>query len=492
MKIPYVLLFTATLSLVQCKARISSIKAVGGCSINPEPTVEDSLSKAVKSHCNPDFDAMMVSAGCQALGRALVGEGGHMIKVTPRKIDVYECQEGLKVWLASPDEIITTVAEENGPSTHQFYKGRDGQFKFMGDSFSQHECKKCHVMGELNIKEMPDPWENWAAEIGNGKHLIEQEEFLEGKAMFNAATVETEAFFSHQDVARAFAERVKVGREPFANASIKQVLKSLFCDTKVQLGSFVNDGNAQLEPGLILHTKLQRHFSGTFPVSMAGWLEVFKKRGISVPFAEKTSDPDKMRIGFFPGTSPRRSNLDDEIANKLLDAGMIDNKLVIAAYMVDYPNAVFSKRRCAVWNFLPEDRFRDVASPAQLRDRLTATLKSRSEPEAKEFLKNLTEVANVNFNDQEEKDEYLLKTTFPFTEQCRNNPRSVINNLDDLYLLMRAKTVKAASFPILEKFTLTMFPEHEKFQSPELKAEAENFRLDENCELDRGGITPSP
>ncbi|MGE0174344.1 MAG: hypothetical protein AB7T49_16225 [Oligoflexales bacterium] len=477
--------------LIQCKSvgKSSSVKAAVNCSIEGSPT-PDSLVAATQTSCNTDFEAMMTGAGCTFKGRALVSETAHYFASDARTIDLFICGEE-DVWFSHPDEFITTI-KEGDDTIHQFYKGDGGNFKFLGNSFDDHQCKKCHTHGELNMKELLAPWANWDSEriSQGGMRLKNRDDLLKGKPRLDATGIEGKVKVSQRNIASAKIKRMMAGQPPFENVSVKDALTPLFCETTVELISADPKGQGALEGsdesiphGFVINSELEPF---SYKLNMKKWKKTFENRGIGVKPAERSDDPDALKIGLFPFITPKRPAMDTSYAQELWTQKVIDSALFFSALLVDFRNPIFSKMRCGIVGELPTTPIKNFATAAALREELQSRFSSSSLPGARLLGTYLQESASANLANAEGVASFVNPKIQPYLEKCKTNKKSFINNLDDLYLTLRARTARAAELPIMEDSAFAMFPEGEKLKSPELKEEGQKFQINEQCELEKG------
>ncbi|MGE0173357.1 MAG: hypothetical protein AB7T49_11240 [Oligoflexales bacterium] len=478
------------LFLIQCKSidRKSRINTAETCELSGFPK-SDAFSSAVNANCNADFGAMMEQSGCKLEGRSLINETGHYFPAAPestRKIDFYACGESF-VMLSHPDEIIANVLD-GADEILQYYKGSNGSFKFLGNSFDEHECKTCHDHGQLNMKEIETPWPNWSSVALDGKPLVNQGELLQGAPFFDAFFLESMVEDSQKNLANTAIKRMKAGERPFEDTTVKDALKPLFCDSTVELIALSSTENPQtfIDLRIFIDDKLRETAGGSFgslKIDLTKWNEIFDRRNISVEPALKSSDPDRMKIGFFPMIALRKPGMDTRYVAALETNNVIDKGIALAAALVDFPNPVQSKLRCEIFDQLPTSKIKKFKTPQKLRKELESTLAKSTHPGAKNFASNLKAMEELDLTNDEEVKSFVRGKIERYMESCKTNPKSIANNLDDLYLTLRSRVVRATKMPIMEEFALGMFPESEKLRNKTYQAEGEKFRVSETCEL---------
>ncbi len=207
------------------------------------------------------------------------------------------------------------------------------------------------------------------------------------------------------------------------------------------------------------------------PAFIENYQGYLNAQGIATPAAAA------QRHSKFHGIIPSRSFADDDFVSRLVAEGMVEEKLALAVLMVDFPNPVFSTRRCTLLEKIPStplasfktgETFNAAAITEAVRSSM-ATNKGASEELLSKLKSSNAQLATQVSN---------------YLDRCRDKANALIDPAK-AYRLMRAKNqrlvVHADEFA-LEGFVLKMFPDAEKLKAQAYKSDLE-LGLTEQCSL---------
>jgi len=180
----------------------------------------------------------------------------------------------------------------------------------------------------------------------------------------------------------------------------------------------------------------------------------------------------------FPGIFPTRSFIDDDFVQRLVLENVVEEKLALAILMVDFPNPLFSKKRCSLLGRVPETSLKALSNssgspdPKMITDEVVKGM-SDAGPAGIELKTNL---------DKSGKDFGLRIASY--LKKCATGPERIAD-ADKAYRLLRAKNQKLISNAnkfAIESFVMKMFPESENLVAKTYASE-EDLGLSEECGL---------
>ncbi|MGE0174602.1 MAG: hypothetical protein AB7T49_17540 [Oligoflexales bacterium] len=520
MKIFLVLLTGFVLVSIGCKGRgpnskIKELAADGFCQLIGQDEIDDPIAKIASANCNTNVEKMLYDAGCSSDGRALIAENNFAHGA--RTIDVFNCSaEGSspnlgrggapnadnQIFFSHPDEMLTFSHK-----THviNFYKYEEGNLHFKGNSFSpDNPCKKCHVMGGMVMKELSAPWVNWLNGRGGDDSPVDltllgtdskgvQRKLFEPPLM--EAAVRTAAF----NVAEAYKKSVVSGSPTLPNQTLQDVLKPLFCTVEINLANTVMpEGGSEVDHLQFAITPLYLDFlsrsgmGGTPTLAPSPGLEKVK----AYFAAHNLSSKNYFAIVPEEGGTPLTFIQNYIMSMDISSPPFLEERLFAAIRLIDYPNHIFSKRRCGLWKQVPATPMSSLKTAADITKAVTNAFASSSDADAKEFVRYIAKSdpnlpPGGHFRIVGQKGEQLATA-------CAQ-PGSAIQDIDKLYRLFRARLVPLLQekplkyfdrihvvehFPGNENSPSKMFPEYQDIIDGKY-ADEEGLGLNEKCDLVR-------
>ena len=328
------------------------------------------------------------------------------------------------VFVAHPDELI---AMDHNTNLLNFYKRKGGVYEFVGDSFTkQNPCRECHTYGELIMKELPDPWTNWLPSVFSSitpemREILGKDPNGNPRLPFGGKSMESIVRKFSAPILKSYSEKIMAQQEPFTNITVKEVVKPLFCDSGVTLekvGDFFNSGRSQLFDPPVALRSLAIDFEINQP-DLPDGSQYATEHGLDIPGA----------FGLMIGKSFGEDRL-------ISHQTVINKPLGVAASMVDFPNGIFSKKRCGIWKHIPETRFGDANSGGALNAHLIETMAGNTNADVQEFLGYLKR-SGANLAELEGE----FKTRYgKFLDKCRD-ANSAIRKIEKVYPLYRARVI---------------------------------------------------
>ncbi|MGE0174460.1 MAG: hypothetical protein AB7T49_16815 [Oligoflexales bacterium] len=406
------------------------------CGISGSGNPQDALTEAAATNCDPNPEKMMLDKGCFNRGRTIIAEKDNK---QARKIDVFQCSPvtgtndfdiKTSVFFSHPDELISF---DKNTSLHNFYKLKGVTYEFQGDSFSnQNKCRECHAYGELVMKELPDPWHNWigrsvSAEVQEivGKDLTGQpRRAIEGTVM------ETIVKESINLVADGYASRTKSGAAPLENITVKEVLKPLFCETGVTILDKASGNPFNPHNFIFLPRSPLVSIAGQFMAPGPG------SKLPKLPNGEQYASENGLEIPTAYGPAIGESFIQAKVVSQLVSTGVIEESLPVAAALVDWPNAIFSTKRCGIWKQIPETKMSEVQGGKAVNEMLLSELANSDNADVQEFVANLKK-SSENLNGVKDEFKTRLGT---FLAKCKEEG-SAISQIEKFYPLYRSKLI---------------------------------------------------
>jgi hypothetical protein len=509
-------LLMLSFSLVACKAREPDSKAMNGvgqpCQFQPVEGVNDQITRAAKA----DPETMLLAANCKHLGRNMVAEKSRTQGF--RTIDAFQCPpieagsddgdlfsgDSMKnfVFFAHPNEMITSSQKD---SAFHYYKIEDGRLNFKGNSFTKgNPCLKCHATGGLVMKELAFPWRHW---LGNAfeEEPTDEEKAVVGvdrqgqpRKIFAGPFVEQAVRVAGGLVAQAYKKGLLEGREELKNETLSDLLKPLFCTVDINIATHIDGMSFTGNDNSNSHPEVHAEFIGDSliidpinPISIStDWdtLETFPSADAIREYLAKKGIPGDIVAIPTPGegSMARFRMLPFEEAGRAI----IDPSIVVAARLVDFPNPIFSKKRCGLWKHIPPTPISELATPKAIKDKLKSSFAGVNEAAAKEFLEYVDEKMDSTFNMN------VMVRIGEFVDACVAEG-SALRNIDQLYRLVRARTIPLLQttplkyfqkievvehFPNNENSPSKVFPEYQAIIDGKFSAD-EGLALNEKCQL---------
>jgi hypothetical protein len=339
------------------------------------------------------------------------------------------------------------------------------------------------------MKELPDPWPNWLGRAGADAAtlaVIGKDSAGNPRHAVTGPTMEAVVEESIETTAKAFVAKIKDPEES-ANVSLKEVLKPIFCETGVTILGPTQENPFDFRHLIYLPPAPIRDLAGDF--LKPGQLNKMAK----LPSGEDYAAQHNLEIPSAFGPILSESKAKDVFIRNLQIQDVIDESLVVAASMVDFPNALYSKRRCGLLNRIPDISMNNLGSSKAVSDHLLDKMQDNDSVDVQEFVVNL-KAAKANLPEVKEK---FTKKLGIFLDKCRKED-SAVRQIDKLYALYRAKLIpylqKAkplkhfVKLPIIEHFPgkpnspSAMFSEAQKIVDG-VYAEQEGLGLTEECQL---------
>jgi hypothetical protein len=360
-------------------------------------------------------------------------------------------------------------------TAHRGAKG-DADFVFSGTSFQMatddetqqgfagsHPCLLCHTNGVMVMKELENPWMNWTPqgqpEPKNTDALNKLGTLGDQRSFFVAKELEAAVRQSATAIADERAARAKAGPPASAMAipdfsvglpitrpaTLRDLLKPLFCETEVNLLTTIPplpDANAAPEDKVIVVPErlfVAKELSERFKFGIATvidsdkWRALFAAKGVSTPARNLTHGEVPERAMLMPS----RAIADIEVGRSLVKAQVLEPAVANAAMMVDFQNSIFSRPRCSLAALVPATDLGELRSAAgfdaaKVTKLLRDAMGAAGTAPAKEFL------ANLDATSDQQKAAYRV-----FTKACQNtdNPKRITapENLGDLFNLIQAR-----------------------------------------------------
>jgi len=252
---------------------------------------------------------------------------------------------------------VEMIGRAEGDGVFNYYElNRDGSYTFFGDSKdfvtsgytcdaatgtcssdntkkgkpgtgSPKMCASCHVSGGLIMKELASPWLHWTAGFPNGsEEVVKKNKSVLGEQQpgENLELSAVRPSFDDYNTKRATW---------LAEKGAKEILRPIACtlDVNVDSGLFSGTIVASSQLGF-----------GSLNLDDATYNKV--KKSLKQRLAGVSGKDDTA----FEFTYPRKGEIDENYAEKLIEAGILDDNLLAGILGVDFTRPVFSGARCAV------------------------------------------------------------------------------------------------------------------------------------------------
>lgn len=483
------------------------------CQFEPQEGIEDAISAAATAGCNTDAEKMLLAAQCEPAGRNIIAEKTRDQGF--RTIDSFKCPsidvnspgqispsmqlKGM-VFFSHPDEMIT---EDPKTGALHFYKYEEGKLNFQGNSFTKgNPCLRCHTMGGLVMKELAFPWRNW---LGNrfDDPTAEERAAVHPKPLFAGPEVEQTVRMSDMQVSIAYKAGLRNGRKELEGETLKDLLKPLFCTVDVNLATHIEGITPSAQspagedaPQPAVHA-LFLSASLIFDPQLAAPIGI---QGNEFAGAPSNGDVKKYLASIgVPGSDivaiPSPANASVMRLSMLSSSQegdpIFDPIVIMAARAIDFPNPVFSKKRCGLWQYIPATPMSQLKTPKAVSDKLNSALANVQDPVAKEFIKYL----NMDPFSPEFSQDLMQKMT-KFISACFQEG-GTLKDAAKVYRLIRARTIPLLQttplkyfdklsivehFPGNENSPSKMFPEYQAILDGKYAGD-EGLALDEKCQL---------
>jgi hypothetical protein len=482
-----------------CKRRSSEVKdAQGPCQVVNLGEHNDALSRALATNCDANPEKVLLSQGCINRGRALIAEKD---MTQARNIDVFQCSPVLNesdqvdfknaVFFSgpSPKELIAT---DDATGLHNFYKLEGATYSFQGDSFSKtNECRECHVYGELVMKELPDPWPNWLprASVSDEsiKSILGNDFNGNSRKPLTGIAMEGIVQKSIETTAEAFVARIKNDVPGPDSITLRDALKPVFCETGVTIIS--RPPSMPFDPKHLIYLPPAR----VIGLSMRYMMPGPQRKLAELPDGAQYAQDHGLEIPSAFGPNVTESKSKSVFVRHLEKQNILDESLTLAAAILDFPNALYSKRRCGILSKIPDVPMQNLPNGKAVNEYVLAELQGDSDPDVQEFVGDLKGA----IEDLPSVEEKFTERVGRYLDKCRQE-NSAVQNIDKLYALYRAKLIPYlqkgqplkhfVKLPIIEHFPgranspSSMFSEAQKLVDG-VYAEQEGLGLTEDCQL---------
>lgn len=347
----------------------------------------------------------------------LVGEGGQFpvsiphLNRTFRYIVSWANDQGqAEIFLAIPagtrDGLTELIAWDSKKQSLNYYR-REGTntWTWRGDTQSAFDpdsrakgCFACHTNGNLLVKELERPWQNWHSELaGISSEVVPEslrpDDIPEIKELFDerATAQELEAQIT-KGIERSNRSRVdfRDGKLNNVHSMFSQILLTNNCNLRAseqKIVTVTDTTRFRLPMELFFD---QRVFDKVIDLPIPGfatpilwpqYMELlddanlrFKSGPILIPGIHRDS--------FFLGLSPIRAFEDSNLKVQLMNKGIVTKRFLVCLAMIDFPNPIFSKIRNSLNGFvsaIPETL--TEATPLAAQDTLVEQILTSSNNE---------------------------------------------------------------------------------------------------------------
>jgi hypothetical protein len=210
---------------------------------------------------------------------------------------------------------------------------------------SGKSCASCHVGGGLVMKELASPWLHWTAGFPNGSAKVVEAQ----KAKLGEQQAGENLEFN---VVRASFDSYNERRiDLLAEKGIKELLRPVACTLDVNLDSGLGSGSLAADQNLTF---------GSFNMDSDLYNTLKKSSKVKQTLASIGKDDTAFEFTF-----PKKGGIDENYATKLVEKGLIDEKTLANILAVDFTRPIFSAKRCALINALPNTVDADLAAYAK-------------------------------------------------------------------------------------------------------------------------------
>ncbi|MGE0173396.1 MAG: hypothetical protein AB7T49_11435 [Oligoflexales bacterium] len=484
--------------------------------LKPGQAPSDIIAKAAEAGCNTDPETMLGAMNCKHGGRTIIAENDR--SQSPRTIDMFEC--GSKdeqvmdnlVFFSHPNEMLTG---DSNSGALNFYKYEESGLVFKGNSFApDNECRRCHVTGGMVMKELILPWRNWLVNAFSAATPEDQAWVGVGpdgnpRTVLTGAAMEQFVHMANVGVAIEYKKALRQQIPELQTETLKDVTKGIFCTPEINLNTKMDEAPANNSQIPVPFDSFGGLLSSLFFDFRSDSLVTSKAPGESEFTEYLTSNnikPNKIvaipTVGDGIASKNRfLARSEDEgqlgppsIQKEFVSSGLplVEKELLLAAKFTDFPNPIFSKKRCSIWKHIPEKPMRGLDTPAKVTGAIESSLAVVNEPGTQEFLANL-KAAHQDISDFKAQVNAKQKQ---FVEKCKDSS-SAFRNVDQVYRLLRAKTIPLLQkenlryfekvavvehFPNTENSPSKVFPEYQEIIDGKYAAD-EGLGLDEFCKL---------
>ncbi len=283
-----------------------------------------------------------------------------------------------------PSTGIEVMSFDEVAGVYNYYEMGGGEWTYFGNSNdllqgTAGRCQQCHTGGGAIMKELDTPWVHWEGhlDVPGARDLVTAHEDVLGKKA-SGSTLESLVKASNREW-NAF--RLEFRKQD----GTKELLEPLFCATEINVDNgtdFKDNDFRQIKRDFFFDPHLKG--AGSVNISEETYAAAIEQAGQFVQGVPGATDT------VFKFVYPERAQGDNDYVDKLEEAGIIDENLMLDVLMVDFTNPLFSEDRCGLLQFVPE-LGPDVAAET-LREGLIGELENASPadgtPEA-ELLANL-------------------------------------------------------------------------------------------------------
>ncbi len=253
---------------------------------------------------------------------------------------------------------VEVIAFDKSAGVFNFYETDGNEITFFGNSNDMlkgasgntRRCAACHNAGGLVMKELDTPWLHWEGHMDTpgAADLVSAHADLGSKATGAEFEGVVKAGNRAWNTARVAAVR--------ENASLKEILRPLFCTVEVNLDNG-SDFKSPIEGGAGGSELSRIPFDSLLDPHLKGF------GGISVDFADYDAAimANSQRVQGVPNAIDtvfdyafiERAHIDNDYVDRLKTDGIIDDEFIKDVLMVDFTRPIFSEDRCNLLDLAP-------------------------------------------------------------------------------------------------------------------------------------------
>ncbi|MGE0174650.1 MAG: hypothetical protein AB7T49_17790 [Oligoflexales bacterium] len=444
------------LTAVGCKSRRSTtqnLESSNSCQFQGGESLDDAIARIARKSCNTNLDVMFQAASCVRVASTAVAEVD--MKKSPRKIDLFQCPDTPDdmILMSHPNELVV-----NNPSSGllHFYKAENDNIVFQGNSLSpENPCRECHVSGNMIMKELFFPWRHWAG--SNPTSAGDMEALGEASGgmplqLLPPASMESFVRMSAEKVASGYKRGLREKIPELAQYTIQDLLKPIFCTTEINLLTDL-DTSAGGSGSAVRNATLAGIFVDPMIIDPDGALD-----GVPGPSRQEIEDyfrENNIEGQLFTNAVPTLAAAVRITANALMRAdaetgrAILQEGVVLSARYLDYPNPIFSKKRCGLIKYLPGDPIQNFTTAEAITEKMIEVLEKVDHQDVKEYVSFLKEATTSTTTETFKK--RLHAKVDDLRKKCIA-PASVMHDVASLYRLYRARLI-----PLLQKSALKYF-----------------------------------
>lgn len=260
-----------------------------------------------------------------------------------------------------------------------FYTLEGGTWRFFGHSSDmlkgpgesgERRCAACHPAGGLVMKELQPPWLHWEGRLTTpGVDAI-----LSANAMLGSRTAGKVIDF--RPAGKELEDAITAGNAAWVRTKVqrlrtqgttRELLRPLFCTVELNLaaasdtatpvtsaggepGALELPGELFFQPRLVPPSRVAVPLSDYHAAIVAAGQRMEHSCGARLSDGEKRAVLDTP----FDLAFPHRAMIDAQHVDELVRTGVIDDELAVAVLGVDATRPIFSERRCALLQLVPE------------------------------------------------------------------------------------------------------------------------------------------